>query len=78
MQVLYHQRSKVKRRVTSVSSAFGNNDDSSHDNPLTPPRWLIEDKIHFALQPSQETIKILKDKKAQQKQLQSKNGDANY
>ena len=45
MQKLYHQRSKVKHRVTSVSSASGNNDDSSDDNSLTPPRWLIEDKI---------------------------------
>lgn len=84
------EKQKMKCWVISVSNASGNNDDSNDrdDNPLTPPRRLIEDEIMTpktvmreavksitAPRPSQETIKILKNKKLSKKQVQSKNGE---
>ena len=82
------EKQKMKHRVTSVSSASGNKDGSRDRdaNSSTPPRRLTEDEImtpktamreaiKSVIPPrtSQETIKILKNKKAQQKRIQSCN-----
>ena len=82
-------KEKMKRRVTSVSDASdGRGDSDSQANPSTPPRMQIEEEIMtpntamreavksvIAPKPSKETMDIMKNKKAQRKRVQSKNGE---
>ena len=55
------EKQKMNHRVTSVSSASCNNDDSSDrdDNPSTSPRRLIEDEIMTPKTAMREAFKFV-------------------